>query len=362
MASGDMMIIVVMMMMMSSVFAVLAGGALFLNKPEEGEECEPKNPDPFGYYVIDEDGECVLDYCSTGYSVSATGRACVKKEDDDGAGGSGSGGGGGSGSGSGSGSGAGAGGDDGFIGSGGGPGTLDEVFHLEGYTTAKTDAAAACSALGAQLATKAQVEAAQQSNADWCSTGWVSDQDAAVYPITYEIQSGCGNGTVGIKQWTPNNNLAGVNCYGVKPAKDGADARIRPFNAKKWSMYDNPTKPNEVYYLGGPTGGYEIAKTNAANECSNFGAVVATRAQVEAAQKNKADWCATGWVSDQDAAIYPITTTLIGGCGNGSAGIKQYTPPNNLAGVNCIGPKPDQDDPGANRIRKFNSEKWSKYD
>jgi hypothetical protein len=92
MASQDMMIIVVMMMMMSSVFVVLAGGAFFLNRPEEGDECDPKNPDPFGYYVIDEDGKCVLDYCSTGYSVSATGRACVKNEDDDSGGGGGGGG------------------------------------------------------------------------------------------------------------------------------------------------------------------------------------------------------------------------------------------------------------------------------
>lgn len=95
MASGDMMMIVVMMMMMSSVFAVLAGGAYFLNKPEEGDECDPKNPDPFGYYVIDEDGKCSLDYCSTGYSISPTGRACVEDDDGSGAGGGGGGGGGG---------------------------------------------------------------------------------------------------------------------------------------------------------------------------------------------------------------------------------------------------------------------------
>jgi hypothetical protein len=83
MASGDMMIIVVMMMMMSSVFVVLAGGAFFLTRPEEGDECDPKNPDPLGYYVIDEDGKCVLDYCSTGYSVSSTGKACIQNTDPD---------------------------------------------------------------------------------------------------------------------------------------------------------------------------------------------------------------------------------------------------------------------------------------
>jgi hypothetical protein len=75
MASGDMMIIVVMMMMMSSVFSVLVGGAFFLNRPQEGDTCKPKNPDPSGNYVIDEDGECVLDYCDTGYT--RLGDGCV---------------------------------------------------------------------------------------------------------------------------------------------------------------------------------------------------------------------------------------------------------------------------------------------
>ena len=69
-----MMIIVVMMMMMSSVFAVLAGGAFFLNRPEEGDEC--KGEDENGNYVIDEDGKCVLDYCDTGYYKS--GKKCLE--------------------------------------------------------------------------------------------------------------------------------------------------------------------------------------------------------------------------------------------------------------------------------------------
>jgi hypothetical protein len=61
--SQDMMIIVVMMMMMSSVFAVLAGGAYFFTKPQEGDEC--KGTSVGGNYVIDEDGDCVLDYCDS---------------------------------------------------------------------------------------------------------------------------------------------------------------------------------------------------------------------------------------------------------------------------------------------------------
>ena len=79
MASSDMMIIVVMMMMMSSVFAVLAGGAFFLTRPEEGDEC--KGEDENGNYVIDEDGKCVLDYCDTGYYKS--GKKCLEDKSGD---------------------------------------------------------------------------------------------------------------------------------------------------------------------------------------------------------------------------------------------------------------------------------------
>src|SRR6056300_828582 len=71
--SQDMIMIVVMMMMMSSVFAVLSGGAYVFTKPQEGDEC--KGTSVGGNYVIDEGGECVLDYCDSGYTESNGG--CV---------------------------------------------------------------------------------------------------------------------------------------------------------------------------------------------------------------------------------------------------------------------------------------------
>ena len=52
------------------------------------------------------------------------------------------------------------------------------------------------------------------------------------------------------------------------------------------------------------------------------------------------DVCATGWVSNSGAAYYPIYASIVGGCGNGSPGIKHYTPPNNMAGIWCYGVKP----------------------
>jgi hypothetical protein len=79
--SQDTMMIVVMMMMMSSVFSVLAGGAYFMNKPQEGDEC--KGTSVGGNYVIDEDGECVLDYCDYGYTESGGGCVVVVPDGED---------------------------------------------------------------------------------------------------------------------------------------------------------------------------------------------------------------------------------------------------------------------------------------
>jgi hypothetical protein len=87
--SQDMIIIVVMMMMMSSVFAVLAGGAYFFTKPQEGDEC--KGTSVGGNYVIDEDGDCVLDYCDSGYTQSGGGCVVVVPDGEEDESGSGSG-------------------------------------------------------------------------------------------------------------------------------------------------------------------------------------------------------------------------------------------------------------------------------
>jgi len=89
MAGSQDMMIVVMMMMMSSVFAVLAGGTYFMTKPEEGDEC--KGTSVGGNYVIDEDGDCVLDYCDSGYTQSGGGCVVVVPDGEEDESGSGSG-------------------------------------------------------------------------------------------------------------------------------------------------------------------------------------------------------------------------------------------------------------------------------
>ena len=113
-----------------------------------------------------------------------------------------------------------------------------EVFYIGGYDYTKAQAAATCTTHGAVVATDAQLTAAQTAGADWCATGWLSDQTVAKYPINTTIMEGCAGGPA-VVEYTPPNGKAGVNCYGIKPAKDAnGEAITRGFNATKWSRHD----------------------------------------------------------------------------------------------------------------------------
>ena len=124
-----------------------------------------------------------------------------------------------------------------------------------------------------------------------------------------------------------------------------------------------PTPDPEVFWVGGDGRSYEYTKAQAAATCTTHGAVVATDAQLTSAHAAGADWCATGWLADVDVGRYPITTTLISGCGNGEGSdpaIMTYTP--GKAGVNCYGIKPDENTTNSKIIHKFNRSKWSRHD
>jgi hypothetical protein len=119
-----------------------------------------------------------------------------------------------------------------------------EVFHVGGYNTSSWDGDSKCSIYnGAKLATKAQISEAQLAGADWCSTGWVADNnDKAIYPINVSLMTGCGNGSPGVKEWTPPNKKAGVNCYGIKP-DEGKYPEIKPWTDKIWYQRDYIAPP-----------------------------------------------------------------------------------------------------------------------
>lgn len=113
-----------------------------------------------------------------------------------------------------------------------------EVFHVGGYVNQSWNAASKCSEYGAKVASKAQLTAAQAAGADWCSTGWVSDNgEKAIYPITTSTMGGCGNGKTGIMEWTPPSRLAGVHCYGVKPPQ-GKYPEVLPWTGTSWNQIE----------------------------------------------------------------------------------------------------------------------------
>jgi hypothetical protein len=246
-----------------------------------------------------------------------------------------------------------------------------QVFNVTGgsfqaYNIPQAQAQQMCAQYGAQVATTAQLQQAQQLGADWCSSGWVADSNNAVFPVTTSTEDGCGSGSTGVLTYTPPTNMAGVNCYGPKPAIDNYPVgAILPFSQTAW---DQPSANAEVFAVTNPSGtaapgagweGYNISQAQAQEVCTLYGAQVATTAQVQQAQQAGADWCYTGWVSDSNTPIFPITTSLQDGCGSGSPGIKPYLPPSNMAGVNCYGTKPAQNDYPSGIIMPFNQSVWS---
>lgn len=123
-----------------------------------------------------------------------------------------------------------------------------EVFQLSNYVWGKDEANSVCKLVGATLATRAQLAEAQRAGADWCSTGWVADDSQASYPITTSTWQGCGNGRAGIVQYTPPSNKAGINCFGLKPARENVTkdpymiqrgSGILNFNQSAYSRYPN---------------------------------------------------------------------------------------------------------------------------
>jgi hypothetical protein len=109
-----------------------------------------------------------------------------------------------------------------------------------GYDHSREEAAGVCAKYGGQVATKADVEGAWRAGANWCFTGWVSDQEQAVYPINEQLIQGCADRPM-VATWTPPYKKAGVTCVGPKPARSAVqEGVIKPFNIPKniWNQRD----------------------------------------------------------------------------------------------------------------------------
>ena len=130
--------------------------------------------------------------------------------------------------------------------------------------------------------------------------------------------------------------------------------------------------PQEVFHITG----YNKTLADAPSVCQSVGARVATYAELDEAQKNGANWCSTGWVSDRGDknAFYPITYDIMGGCGNGRSGIIDWIGNDDWfgqgpgkgfrAGVNCFGNKPEEAYTIKNAptpVLPFNKNQWSRY-
>jgi len=118
-----------------------------------------------------------------------------------------------------------------------------------GYQYTKDQAQGVCAQYGGVVASTAQLADAYAHGADWCFSAWVTD-GGGKWPITTSVVGGCG-GRTGVIEWTPDNQQAGVTCYGPKPGIDdpaSQNGTIKPFNQQMW---DQPTDPT---YLTIPSG------------------------------------------------------------------------------------------------------------
>ena len=148
---------------------------------------------------------------------------------------------------------------------------------------------------------------------------------------------------------TANDNTLSNNARATA-VKQAYNVNLQPPSANRI------TGAPQVFSAAG--GRYDLTFEEGQARCAQFGATVATTAQLEEAQRNGANWCTSGWVAERQGK-WPITTAVVGGCG-GRTGIIEWTP-GARAGVNCYGPKPDIEDPAAlnGTILPFNDQMWS---
>jgi len=132
-----------------------------------------------------------------------------------------------------------------------------EVYWVgPGYQYTKSQADQICQQYGGRVATMADLTAAMNTGAQWCSAGWVADDVDAHYPMQQAI-SGCGNGT-GLQtygagwlpqsnsstsnqngQGDPNTAMAGINCFGPKPDATLVGNTVSAFNQGAGAWYQS---------------------------------------------------------------------------------------------------------------------------
>jgi hypothetical protein len=119
----------------------------------------------------------------------------------------------------------------------------NEVYYIDG-SYPLSSAERICKMFNGVVATKAQVNSAMGTGADWCKYGWVADVSGLSFcPVSANIGYGCPLGR-GLK--SSNAISAGINCYGPKPPPN-RNPFIKEFSKGVWSKnsftpYVNPSK------------------------------------------------------------------------------------------------------------------------
>lgn len=162
------------------------------------------------------------------------------------------------------------------------PADQKEVFYVSGNEYTYDEAAAVCTAYGADLATYDEVNAAYEKGAEWCGYGWTQG-GMALYPTqqaTWEAlqqevdaskRTSCGRPGINGGYFDASMKF-GVNCYGMKPkggdmkfplpipGTEPADFQkmvdkfksmlkrmtVSPFNRNEWSEWNVLSKTNEL--------------------------------------------------------------------------------------------------------------------
>nr|XP_057903848.1 versican core protein-like [Doryrhamphus excisus] len=173
------------------------------------------------------------------------------------------------------------------------------VFHYRDamgrYSLSFHRARAACQAIGAQIASGSQLQAAYFDGYEQCDAGWMEDQTVR-YPIQNPREACYGD----------MDGQPGVRNYGRMNAEDGYDVYCY-VEQMDGEVFHHPV-PQQLSFQG------------ARSYCRAAGAQLASTAQLYMAWSEGLDHCSPGWLSD-GSVRYPIRTPRER-CGGSEAGIK----------------------------------------